>query len=174
MQNVLITGTGRPQALGFNLAKRYLEHGDRVYACVRKSTDAFAELLSVYPEALTVLVMDIMDTPSVRAASEAVAAHVDRLDTIINNAVTTAPDYNASVMEANPDNISDSVNVGAAGPLRVIQTFCPLLKKSDMVLSSTFPPKRAASAHAKAEGKTNDSTIPFRRRQRSHYGLQPI
>ena len=59
MQNVLITGTGRPQALGFNLVKRYLEHGDRVFACVRKSTDAFAELLRAYPLALTVLVMDI-------------------------------------------------------------------------------------------------------------------
>lgn len=47
MQNVLITGAGRPQALGFNLVKRYLEHGDRVFACVRKPTDAFAELLRV-------------------------------------------------------------------------------------------------------------------------------
>ena len=26
----------------------------------------------------------------------------------------------------------------------------------------------------KAEGKANDSTIPYRRRQRRHYGLQPI
>lgn len=134
MQNVLITGTGRPQALGFNLAKRYLEHGDRVFACVRKSTDSLAELLRKYPGELTVLVMDIADTPSVRAASEAVAAQVDRLDTIINNAVTTAPDCNAFVMEANPDNIAASVNVGASGPLRVIQAFLPLLKKSDMGL----------------------------------------
>lgn len=94
MQNVLITGTGRPQALGFNLVKRYLEHGDRVFACVRKSTDSFTELLRMYPGGLTVLVMDIADTPSVRAASEAVAVQVDRLDTIINNAVTTASDCN--------------------------------------------------------------------------------
>ena len=41
MQNILITGTGRPQVLGFNLVRRYLEHGDRVFACVRKSTDTF-------------------------------------------------------------------------------------------------------------------------------------
>ena len=27
-QNVLITGTGRPYALGFNLVRRYLENGD--------------------------------------------------------------------------------------------------------------------------------------------------
>ena len=115
MQNVLITGSGRPQALGFNLVRRYLEHGDRVFACVRKSTDVFAEMLRAYPEALTVLVMDISDTPSVRAASVAVAAQVDHLDTIINNAVTTAPDCDAFVMEANPDNIAASVNVGASG-----------------------------------------------------------
>lgn len=50
MQNVLITGSGRPQALGFNLVRRYLEHGDRVFACVRKSTDVFAELLRAYPK----------------------------------------------------------------------------------------------------------------------------
>lgn len=134
MQNVLITGAGRPQALGFNLVMRYLEHGDRVFACVRRPTEAFSELLTQYPDRLTVLVMDIADTPSVRAASVAVAAQVDRLDTIINNAVTTAPDCNAFVMEANPDNIAASVNVGASGPLRVIQAFCPLLKKSDMGL----------------------------------------
>lgn len=134
MQNVLITGAGRPQALGFNLVMRYLEHGDRVFACVRRPTEAFSELLTQYPDRLTVLVMDIADTPSVRAASVTVAAQVDRLDTIINNAVTTAPDCNAFVMEANPDNIAASVNVGASGPLRVIQAFCPLLKKSDMGL----------------------------------------
>lgn len=80
MQNVLITGAGRPQALGFNLVKRYLEHGDRVFACVRKSTDSFTELLRMYPGELTVLVMDIADTPSVRAASKAVAVQVKRLD----------------------------------------------------------------------------------------------
>lgn len=134
MQNILITGTGRPQALGINLVRRYLEHGDRVFACVRKSTDTFTELLHEYPGELTVLVMDISDTWSVRAASESVAAQVDHLDTIINNAVTTAPDCNAGVMEANPDNIAASVNVGASGPLRVIQAFYPLLKKSGMGL----------------------------------------
>ena len=29
-QNVLITGTGREMALGFNFVRRYLEAGDRV------------------------------------------------------------------------------------------------------------------------------------------------
>lgn len=134
MQNVLITGTGRPQGLGFNLVRRCLERGDRVFACVRKPTAAFDDLLQAYPERLTVLVMDIGSTPSVKAAAERAAALTDRLDTIINNAVTTAPDCNSPVMEANPDYIASSVNVGASGALRVIQAFYPLLKKSAMGL----------------------------------------
>ena len=35
-QTVLITGTGRPYALGFNLVKRYLENGDCVFASIRR------------------------------------------------------------------------------------------------------------------------------------------
>lgn len=31
-QNVLITGTGREMALGFNFVRRYLEAGDRVFS----------------------------------------------------------------------------------------------------------------------------------------------
>ena len=32
MQNVLITGTGREMALGYNFVLRYLENGDHVTA----------------------------------------------------------------------------------------------------------------------------------------------
>ena len=38
--NVLITGTGRPYALGFNLVRRYLEQGDTVFASIRQSFSA--------------------------------------------------------------------------------------------------------------------------------------
>ena len=34
-QTVLITGTGRPFALGYNLVRRYLEQGDTVLASIR-------------------------------------------------------------------------------------------------------------------------------------------
>ena len=43
-QTVLITGTGRPYALGFNLVKRYLEHGDRVLASIRRPSEALEKL----------------------------------------------------------------------------------------------------------------------------------
>ena len=44
-QNVMITGTGRSYALGFNLVLRYLEAGDRVVATVRRESEALLQLI---------------------------------------------------------------------------------------------------------------------------------
>ena len=54
-QTVLITGTGRPYALGFNLVKRYLENGDRVFASVRRPSQALEDLQKKYPGSLHIL-----------------------------------------------------------------------------------------------------------------------
>ena len=43
-KNVMVTGTGRHYALGFNLALRYLENGDNVIATVRKESDEILAL----------------------------------------------------------------------------------------------------------------------------------
>ena len=51
-QTVLITGTGRPYALGFNLVKRYLENGDCVLASVRRPSEALEKLRTEYPDSL--------------------------------------------------------------------------------------------------------------------------
>ena len=105
-QHVLITGTGRPYALGFNLVKRYLEHGDSVFASVRRPSEALEELKRDYPDRLHILTMDIASTDSVNAAAREAERLTDRLDLI-------AP----------------AVNVGAVGPVRVLKAFLPLLKK---------------------------------------------
>lgn len=129
-QNVMITGTGRGGALGFNLVKRYLEQGDLVFATIRKPSEALEELKKEYPETLKILTMDISCSDSVKGAQKSVAEVTDHLDLIINNAVTVSPDFNKSVLETDPDLIPAVVNVGAMGALRVIQTFYPMLKKS--------------------------------------------
>lgn len=58
-QTVLITGTGRPYALGFNLVKRYLENGDCVFATIRRPCEALEALRNEYPDRLHILTMDI-------------------------------------------------------------------------------------------------------------------
>ena len=54
-QTVLVTGTGRPYALGFNFVKRYLEHGDTVLASIRRPSEALEALKKEYPESLHIL-----------------------------------------------------------------------------------------------------------------------
>ena len=131
-QTVLITGTGRPYALGFNLVKRYLEHGDRVLASIRRPSEALEKLQLEYPDRLFVLTMDIASTASVNAAAQEAARWTDAVDLIINNATTASADTMKELPDFDLDLIAPAVNVGAVGPIRVLKAFLPLLKKSGM------------------------------------------
>ena len=131
-QTVLITGTGRPYALGFNLVKRYLENGDLVFASIRRPSEALEELRKQYPDTLRILTMDISSTESVNAAAQETAAMVPALDLIINNAVTASPDTMKELPDFDLDQVAPAVNVGAVGPLRVLKAFLPLLKKIEI------------------------------------------
>ncbi len=131
-QTVLITGTGRPYALGFNLVKRYLEHGDRVFASIRRPSEALEALRREYPDSLHILTMDIASTESVNAAAAQAAALTDSLDLIINNATTASSDTMKELPDFDLDLIAPAVNVGAVGPIRVVKAFLPLLKASTL------------------------------------------
>ena len=131
-QTVLITGTGRPYALGFNLVKRYLEHGDRVFASIRRPSEALEALQREYPDSLHILTMDIASTESVNAAAAQAAALTDSLDLIINNATTASADTMKELPDFDLDLIAPAVNVGAVGPIRVVKAFLPLLKASTL------------------------------------------
>lgn len=130
-QNVLITGTGREMALGFNFVRRYLEQGDTVFACIRKPSEALEKLQQQYPDTLHILTMDIGSTESVNAAAAQAANVVPCLDLIINNAVTTSPDTNKELEDFDLDTVMPALDVATVGPLRVIKAFLPLLHKSE-------------------------------------------
>ena len=130
-QTVLITGTGRPYALGFNLVRRYLENGDCVFASVRRPSEALEKLRQEYAGCLHILTMDISSTESVNAAASEAEKLTTHIDLIINNATTASAD----TMKELPDDldlVAPAVNVGAVGPIRVLKAFLPLLKKSSI------------------------------------------
>ncbi len=131
-QTVLITGTGRPYALGFNLVKRYLEHGDCVFATIRRPSEALEALKKEHPERLHILTMDISSTTSVNAAAREAEALASHIDLIINNATTASADTMKELPDFDLDLIAPAVNVGAVGPIRVLKAFLPLLKKSEI------------------------------------------
>lgn len=129
-QTVMVTGTGRSYALGFNMALRYLENGDTVIASVRKDSDELNKLKEKYGEKLFIVKMDISSTESVNEAKELVEKQFSSIDLLINNAVSVSPDCDKGFFEANLDYIARTVDITAVGPLRVIKAFYPLLSKS--------------------------------------------
>ena len=131
-QTVLVTGTGRPYALGFNLVKRYLEAGDRVFASIRRPSEALEALQKEYQDQLHILTMDIAATASVNAAARETEELTDHLDLIINNATTASADTMKELPDFNLDLVAPAVNVGAVGPIRVLKAFLPLLRKSSI------------------------------------------
>ena len=106
-QNVMITGTGRRSALGFNLVLRYLEAGDNVVATIRKESEALSELKEEYGERLHIVGMDIGVTESVERAASQVENEVGRLDLLINNAVLSALGMDEDFLHADMDSILD-------------------------------------------------------------------
>ena len=130
-QNVMITGTGRRSALGFNLVLRYLEAGDNVVATIRKESEALAELKAEYGERLHIVNMDIGSTESVERAASQVESEVGYLDLLINNAVLSALGMDEDFLHADMDSILETFNVSALGTMRVMKAFYPLLKKGE-------------------------------------------
>ncbi|MCR5488616.1 MAG: SDR family NAD(P)-dependent oxidoreductase [Saccharofermentans sp.] len=130
MANVMVTGTGRSYALGYNLALRYLEAGDTVIATVRKASDDIDTLKEKYKDKLIVLTMDLLDSYSVCQAANAAVAKIGYIDTLINNAVGVSPDCDKGFFEADLDLIPRTVDIIAVGTMRVIKAFYPLLTKA--------------------------------------------
>lgn len=130
-QKVMVTGTGRDYALGYNLALRYLEAGDLVVATVRKESEDLLKLKEKYGSRLKILLMDISSSESVNQAALRLSEEIDSLDLIINNAVSVSPDCDKSFWDMNLDYIAHTVDVTAVGAMRVIKAFYPFLKKSD-------------------------------------------
>jgi NAD(P)-dependent dehydrogenase (short-subunit alcohol dehydrogenase family) len=98
----MITGAGKAVGLGFNMVLRYLEAGDTVIATIRKPCPELDELKTQYGEKLIVLTMDISSTASVQEAADTLS---QKLDLLINNAVSVSPDCDKGFFDANLDYI---------------------------------------------------------------------
>ncbi len=128
---VMVTGTGRSYALGYNLVLRYLEAGDTIIATVRKPSADVDALKEKYGDRLIVATMDLLDSESVNRAAKDVAEKVDHIDTLINNAVGVSPYCDKGFFEADLDLIPKTIDLIAVGTMRVIKAFYPLLTKAE-------------------------------------------
>jgi NAD(P)-dependent dehydrogenase (short-subunit alcohol dehydrogenase family) len=137
-QRVLVTGANR--GIGLEFVRQLAARGDRVFATARDVTRA-TELNDLATrhgdDRVTVVPLDVDDAEAIRAAADAVAAQVDALDLLINNAgvyaarVTSGGDPAERLGDFNFDDALAVLRTNAVSPLLVTEAMLPLLKKGD-------------------------------------------
>jgi NAD(P)-dependent dehydrogenase (short-subunit alcohol dehydrogenase family) len=123
MSHWLIAGASR--GIGLEAARQLSARGERVTASVR-SAAGLAALKAAAPQAAT-LQFDVRDEAAIRAAAAQVPAPIDVL---IANAGAYGPRRQSS-LDMDFDGALDLLSINTLGPLRVVQAFLPLVKRSD-------------------------------------------
>ena len=125
MQRCLVTGANRGLGLAFITA--LLERGARVLACCRDPASArvLAALAAAHGERLAIHALDVTDPAAIDALPRAAAAHLQRVDLLVNNAGVLVSGERFGNVKA--DSLANSFAVNAAAPLLITQALAPLL-----------------------------------------------
>jgi NAD(P)-dependent dehydrogenase (short-subunit alcohol dehydrogenase family) len=125
MSNVLVTGANR--GIGLAFVSEYLKRGDRVIGTCRYPSKAtlLHKLQQEYGAALILLPMDVTNPEQIAACRTEVTRRVNALHLLINNAGIFRPVERLAQIELN--DLLESFQVNAAGPVMVAQAFVDLL-----------------------------------------------
>ncbi|MCY3833733.1 MAG: SDR family oxidoreductase [Chloroflexi bacterium] len=131
MQTILITGANR--GIGFELTRHLLKDDVHIFASCRapESAAALRDLAKQQPDKATIVQLDIDDEASIGAALKTVAAKVDALDILINNAGIGGGDGARILGKLTAAEVSQVISTNAVAPLVVTQAFRGLLKRGD-------------------------------------------
>ena len=127
MERVLVSGANR--GIGLEFVRQWLQRGDvRVFATARRPQQA-TELNALACPRLTILPMDVRAPESIRAAVAAVAADLDGLDLLVNNAAIKPPDHEEALATLDADSMLRTLQVNCVGPLLLARECAPLLRR---------------------------------------------
>ncbi|MGL1890884.1 MAG: SDR family NAD(P)-dependent oxidoreductase [Spirochaetaceae bacterium] len=122
--NILITGADR--GLGASMCKQLLEMGHTVFAGqFMPEWKDLENLKSLYSNNIFLIQLDVGSLESVEKAKEMVNKITPTLDVLINNAAFFSDKHNYKDMQL-------MYNVNSLGPIRVTETFLPLLEKGNL------------------------------------------
>ncbi len=126
--------TGADRGLGLALTAGLLQKQWRVFAGqYMPDWPELSELASRYPTHLTLVPLDVSSNSSVQDAAQACSRDANQVDLLINNAGVNLRSTKQSIREGlDYDDIHQMHNINAVGPLRVVESFLPLLEKSEM------------------------------------------
>lgn len=125
--------TGADRGLGLALSVGLLERGWRVFAGqYMPDWHELPKLVEQYPSQIQPVPLDVANLESVCQAAHLVSQATERLALLINNAGVISPKTERSIRQGlDYAEMHRLFDINAAGPLRVVEAFLPLLEKSE-------------------------------------------
>ena len=162
MTTAMVTGASR--GIGLELVRQLLERGDIVVATTRSPAPSLAALAQAHGDRLVHIVADLADERSIARSRTEVAARVERLDLLVNNAgiySTRVPSWNPDATRldtATQAELVEVFRVNAAGPIVLVRHYLDLLGPGSCVLnmsslSGSVGAKTSAGDYAYAASK---------------------
>jgi NAD(P)-dependent dehydrogenase (short-subunit alcohol dehydrogenase family) len=150
MAVALITGANR--GIGLALVKAFAGRRDKVFACVRATSDrdALDAFAVSTPQWVEVIEMDVSDPAQIGRVRRKLEA--EPIDVLINNAGIGGPDRQ-SATDMDFDGLIETLNVNTIAPLRVATAFLPNVKAAKgkiITLSSQMGQVQSASSDSLA------------------------
>ena len=127
MRIALITGAGRREGLGHEIARQLGEREYHVILTARQlgQVEPLAQELRNSGLGASALSLDVSDEASVTAAAQDVAAEFGHLDVLVNNAVMMVS--SGTIMEKDLAELSQEFETNVVGVCRLTKHFVPLL-----------------------------------------------
>lgn len=134
MKSILITGANR--GIGLETARQLLNKGNHVIISGRdgKSLQEALSLLMETGLRVEMVVMDVGNFESVKAAALNLADRHIQLDVMINNAGILLGE-DRSLLTHDDEILKTTININAYGPLRVVHAFLPLMKSPGRIVN---------------------------------------
>lgn len=122
-QTVLITEAHLPW--GVALSRHFVKQNWKVIACMPEA----ARPSSVFPETkqVRIIAMDARSIESVQAAAARVQVVTDHIDLLVNSTASEEGMAPAGIAGISSQGIMDAFHANSLGPIRVIETFLPLM-----------------------------------------------
>lgn len=116
--------TGISSGFGRELSEQLLARGDRVLGTVR-DTAKVVDLITRYPETLSVEQLDVTDVPAVRRVVEGAFARFGRIDVLISNA---GYGLFGAAEELSDEQIERMIATNLTGSIQLIRAVLPRLR----------------------------------------------